>query len=254
MQDRPDRAAGAQLSFPERLRISWRLAKGQARYLRKAIKATFGQYPRECPLCGWSGRFLNFGTPPLFDVVCPRCGTHPRHRLLKLAQDRDALIPPNMEILHFAAEPSVSRVIESTAPKRYVTADLREGFDLRLNIEQLDLPDGSFDVIVCSHVLEHVDDKRALPEIYRVLRPSGRAILMVPVIEGSERTYEDESVTTWHDRKRHFGGGTHVRQYGRDFRDRVRAAGFELREHCADDYEPLRFGLLRGERIFIGTK
>jgi hypothetical protein len=77
---------------------------------------------------------------------------------------------------------------------------------------------------------------------------------MIPINEGSDRTYEDAAVTSWHDRKLHFGGGTHVRQYGRDFRERVRAARFELREYCADDYEPIRFGLVRGERVFVAIR
>jgi len=248
------RPEGNQATPAERLRIAWRLTKGRAKYLRKAIKGTFGQYPRECPLCGWEGRFLNFGTPGRFDVVCPRCRSQPRQRLLALVQEREALIPPKADILHFAPEGAVRRMIGQTGPKRYVTADLKMGLDLTLDIEKIDLPDESFDVIVCSHVLEHVDDRAALSELHRILRPSGRLILMVPIIEGSDRTYEDPAITSWHERKLHFGGGTHVRYYGRDFRDRVKAAGFRLQEYCADDYEPIRFGLVRGERVFVATK
>jgi SAM-dependent methyltransferase len=254
MQRSVTRPSGAHIKPAGRLRISWRIAKGQARYLRKAIKGVLGQHPRECPLCGYQGMFMNFGTPPRFDVVCPRCRSHPRQRLLKLIQEREGLIPPHAEILHFAPERTLKPMIAAAGPKRYVTADLKEGLDLRLNIEKIDLPDSSFDVVICSHVLEHVDDRRALSELHRVLRPSGRAILMVPIIEGSERTYEDSAITSWHDRKLHFGGGTHARQYGRDFRDRVKAAGFALHEYCADDYEPVRFSLVRGERVFVGTK
>ena len=241
-------------TLAERLGISWRLAKGRARYLRRAIKGTFGHYPRECPMCGWQGLFLNFGTPPRFDVVYPCCGSHPRHRLLSLVQQREILVPPNSEILHFAPERSLKPIISEAAAKRRVTADLENGGDLKLDIERIGLPDQSFDVAICSHVLEYVDDKLALSELHRILRDSGRLILMVPIIEGSGKTYEDPSITSWHDRKIHFGGGTHVRHYGRDFRDRLRAAGFELHEYCADDYEPIRFGLVRGERIFVGTK
>jgi SAM-dependent methyltransferase len=145
-------------------------------------------------------------------------------------------------------------MIKGASPARYVTADLRDGLDLKLDIEDIDLPDESFDIVVCSHVLEHVNDRAALSELHRILRPSGRLILMVPIIEGSDTTYENPAITSWRDRKLHFGGGTHVRHYGRDFRDRVRAAGFQLHEYCADDYEPIRFGLVRGERVFVATK
>jgi SAM-dependent methyltransferase len=245
---------GTRITHAERLRIAWRLTKGRAKYLRKAIKGTFGQHPRECPCCGWRGRFLNFGTPGRFDVVCPRCRSHPRQRLLKLVHEHEGLIPPNAEVLHFAPEGAVSRMIGETAPNRYVTADLKDGLDLKLDIEKIDLPDESFDVVICSHVLEHVDDRAALSELYRILKPSGRLILMIPIIEGSAKTYENPAITSWHDRKLHFGGGTHVRYYGRDFRDRVRTPGFHLHEYCADDYEPIRFGLVRGERVFVATK
>lgn len=241
-------------TFSERARISWRLFKGRARYLRKAVRNVLGEHPRECPLCGWEGAFLNFGTPPKFDALCPDCRSTPRHRLLKLAQDRDGLIPPGAEILHFAAERSLKPLIASLAPARYVAADKRPGFDIQIDIEDIALPPESVDVIICSHVLEHVDDGKALAELYRILRPGGRAILMVPIIEGADRTYEDPAITNWRDRRMHFGGGTHVRWYGRDFRDRVRAAGFTLREYAADDYEPFRHALERGERVFVAER
>jgi hypothetical protein len=254
MQAPPDHSKTHSLAPAERLGISWRLFKGRLRYLRKAIKGTFGEHSRECPICGWQGAFLNFGTPARFDVKCPKCGSHPRHRLLHLAQEHAHLIPPEAEILHFAPEASLRPMIQAAAPKRYVTADLKDGLDLKIDIENIALPDDSFDVIICSHVLEHVDDRRALLELRRVLRPLGRLILMVPIVEGSATTYEDASVTSWQERKLHFGGGTHVRHYGRDFRDRVRSAGFDLTEYCADDYEPIRFGLVRGERVFVAAK
>lgn len=241
-------------TFSDRARIRWRLFKGRARYLRKAVRNVTGEHTRECPLCGWQGPFLNFGTPPKHDALCPDCRSTPRHRLLKLAQDRDTLIPPGAELLHFAAERSLAPLIAAIEPSRHVTADQRPGFDLQLDIEDIALPSGSVDAIICSHVLEHVNDRKALGELFRILRPGGRAILMVPIIEGADRTYEDPAITHWRDRRMHFGGGTHVRWYGRDFRDRVRAAGFTLTEYVADDYDPFRYSLERGERVFVAEK
>ncbi len=68
--------------------------------------------------------------------------------------------------------------------------------DRVLNIEAIASPDASYDCVVCSHVLEHVDDKKALSEIYRVLRPGGVALIMLPVIEGWAKTYENPAVTS----------------------------------------------------------
>ena len=72
-------------------------------------------------------------------------------------------------------------MVEATAPRRYVTADLEPGFDIQVDIENLAVEDASFDVVICSHVLEHVNDTLALASIHRVLRPGGILIAMVPI-------------------------------------------------------------------------
>jgi SAM-dependent methyltransferase len=234
---------------------AWNIVKGRAKFLRKSIKATFSADRSECPLCGHRGLFIHSGTPPVMDSGCPSCGSAPRQRLLALFQDRNQLIEPNREILHFAAEASLLPMILRTDPERYVTADIKSGFDLKLNIEQIDLPSASFDCVLCLHVLEHVDDKQALAEINRILRPNGILIAMVPIIEGWDKTYENPAIIDWRSRKRHFGGGTHVRFYGRDFRDRIRDAGFaQVDEYTGTPEDDLRYALTRGERIFLAIK
>jgi SAM-dependent methyltransferase len=233
----------------------WNLVKGRAKFLRKSVKATFSADRYECSLCGYRGAFVHAGTPAVMDAGCPSCLSGSRQRLLAIAQDRNQLISREREILHFAAESSLRPMIRRTDPKRYVTADIRKGFDLQLNIEQIALPSASFDCVICSHVLEHVDDKLALAEIHRILRPAGILIAMVPIIEGWEATYENPAILDWHARKRHFGGGTHVRFYGRDFRDRIRDAGFaRIDEYTGSPEDILRYGLSRGERIFVAVK
>jgi len=166
----------------------WRLFKGQLIYLRKALKAVRGGDPGECPVCGYQGRFINSGNPPLPGIKCPSCAVGPRHRLLKLVQDREGLIPAGSEILHFAAEQSTRRLVEATGPRRYVTADLEPGFDIQVDIENLAIEDASFDVVICSHVLEHVNDRLALANIYRALRPGGTLLAMVPSKAGRRPT------------------------------------------------------------------
>ncbi len=82
-----------------------------------------------------------------------------------------------------------------------------------------------FDLILCSHVLEHIpDDRGALRQLRRVLRPGGAAVIQVPLRTGP--TDEDASVVDPAARHRRFGQFDHVRFYGSDFTDRVRAAGF----------------------------
>lgn len=237
----------------------WALLKGRSKFLRKAVKAAFVERLRcECSLCGYEGSFFPSGTPSVPNAGCPGCGSGPRHRLLALVQDRHRLLdfPSGTgAVLHFAAEPCLRPMIQSSQPKTYTRADIdpRRG-DLVIDIEKIDLPSESYDAILCSHVLEHVDDGRALPELFRILRPKGKLIAMVPLIEGWDQTYENPKVEDWHERKIHFGGGTHVRCYGKDFRRRLERAGFVLSEFTGSPAQTIRHGLIAGERVFVGTK
>jgi SAM-dependent methyltransferase len=157
-------------------------------------------------------------------------------------------------VLHFAPEPCVTRFIRPASLK-YTTADLDgHSCDLALNIEKLDLPDEEFDVAICSHVLEHVDDRAALRELYRVLKAGGLLILMVPLVEGWEATYEDEAVKNEADRALYFGQGDHVRFYGADLRRRITEARFDLSEFTATEPYVTKHGLLRGEKVFIARR
>ena len=112
----------------------------------------------------------------------------------------------------------------------YLSIDLAEGAAMvRMDVTNLGLPDDSFDVIYCSHVMEHIpDDRRAMRELHRVLRPGGWAVLQVPILR--ETTFEDSSVTAPEDRERVFGQWDHVRVYGRDYVHRLSEAGFDVRE------------------------
>jgi SAM-dependent methyltransferase len=116
------------------------------------------------------------------------------------------------------------------------------------------LPSNSVDVVIANYVLEHVDDRAALCELNRILAPRGRLITTVPIIEAWERTYENPQITREADRARHFVQEDHVRHYGRDFRDRVKSLGFSLSEFQADGPSTARYGLIRGECVFIASK
>jgi predicted SAM-dependent methyltransferase len=108
--------------------------------------------------------------------------------------------------------------------------------------------------VLCSHVLEHVDDAKALKEIHRVLRPGGIALIMLPLIEGWERTYENPQIMRPGERALHFGQGDHLRAYGRDVRERIRSAGFALNEFTAEGSDVAKHGLLAGEKLFIARR
>jgi SAM-dependent methyltransferase len=166
-------------------------------------------------LSGWGG-------------ICPRCRSHPRHRAIALLLARGDL--PGQRLLHFAPEPLFDPVFARLPEVERVTADLHSPADLRLDITHMDLSDGSFDLILCSHVLEHVpDDRAAMAELHRVLTTGGLVLVLTPY-RADRPTYEDPSITSPIDRTVAFGQQDHVRIYGTDLADRLRAAGFEVED------------------------
>lgn len=212
--------------------------------------------PAKCPCCGFEGQFISFGLPIRAGVQCPRCISLERHRLLALALDRGAVDMAGFSVLHFAPEPIISRLVFAQGPSRYATSSYPDkgNADFALNIEAIDLPDGLFDFVICNHVLEHVDDSKALSEIYRVLAPDGLLVAMVPIVEGWAESYEDPAITDRSGRTDHFGQYDHVRYYGADFRDRIEAAGFTLDEFTASGADSVTYRLMRGEKVFLGRK
>ena len=120
----------------------------------------------------------------------------------------------------------------AASPDRYVTADLESPLaDLHFDVQRIPLADASVDVVLCNHLLEHVaDDRQALRELHRILRPGGWGILLSPVDPGYVHTYEDDTITDPDERTRIFGQYDHRRIYGRDYADRLREAGFEAED------------------------
>jgi SAM-dependent methyltransferase len=229
---------------------------GMRALLRDTLTAQMKRHDVECLCCGYTGKFYSAGIPARPNASCPRCVSYERHRLMALALQRGFISFAGKDVLHFAPEPIIKAMTDKQSPRYRVTADLAEGrADRVLNIEQLDLGDETFDIIICSHVLEHVDDRKALAEMKRVLRPGGQIVIMIPIIEGWETSYENPEIASEVDRDIHFGQFDHVRYYGgADFRKRVRDAGFQLSEFTADGAECVRYALMRGERIFLATK
>jgi SAM-dependent methyltransferase len=169
---------------------------------------------------------------------CPSCDASDRERLYALYLDRVfAAHDParRCRVLEFAPSFGLSRRLKRTPFVDYRSADLyRNNVDDRVDITDMRrYADGAFDLVLCSHVLEHVpDDRRAMRELHRVLRPDGFAIVMVPLVHGVEETNEDPAIDTPALRWKYFGSDDHVRQYGRrDFADRLAAAGFTVERY-----------------------
>jgi SAM-dependent methyltransferase len=135
-----------------------------------------------------------------------------------------------LRLLHFAPEPSLRSWLANLLNVEYVTADIeRRDVSVLLDMTELGIGDAAFDVIVASHVLEHVaDDHAAMRELLRILRPGGTALVMVPRDASRPVTFEDPTITTPEARQAAYWQADHVRLYGCDFEERLRAAGFDV--------------------------
>lgn len=231
----------------------WR-ARVSADYIGSRFRPLPRLTPRICNICGYEGYFAPAGKGTRYEAKCPKCKSAERYRLFKLWLDSEPQALAGKDILHFAPEKSLSVLIRPIAG-RYRTADIAPGRgDLVLNIEAIALDSSSLDAVIASHVLEHVEDKKALAELHRVLKPGGLAVIIVPIVEGWKHSYEDPSIVSPQERALHFGQWDHVRYYGADIRERIRAAGFTLDEFTATPGDVLRYSLIRGETLFLARK
>ncbi len=175
--------------------------------------------------------------PPRPNAVCPVCGSIERIRLLwfYLEEYTDLFREPIKKLLHIAPEAAFIERLKRNAFIDYLSADIdpRRAM-VKMDLTDIDMDEYTFDAIICSHVMEHIPDhKKALSELYRVLKHGGWAIIQVPII--SERTFEDPDVKTLEDRERVYGLSEHVRGYGKDYKDLLAEAGFLVK---VDDIYP----------------
>jgi len=250
-------------------RVAHRVLPGR---IRRALKGPVRAAERRllagdrltCPIC--EGRFRRFmsryGLP---DRQCPACHSLVRHRALWLYLERVVRIADRpMRILHFAPEPGIARRIAATGAE-YVAGDVdpRPGV-ARIDVTAIPFPDASFDLVICSHVLEHVpDDRRAIRELARVLRPDGTALIVLPIKRGPTEEFVEPRMHADHDEQpghevghRRTRGHGHVRRIGEDYVDRLRAEGFDVVTTVdvaarVNETDRARFAIEPGEPIFV---
>ena len=191
---------------------------------------------RECPVCGSHyRRFMPYGyVTSREDALCPHCLSLERHRMIWLwLKESSNLFDGYPRLLHIAPEVSLMRHFKRhyRDNKNYITADLESPLaDLHFDVQNIPLEDESIDVIICNHLLEHVeDDRRAMAELYRILKCGGWGIMLVPEERGRATTFEDDTITDPEERTRIFGQYDHRRIYGRDYDERLTTAGFRVK-------------------------
>ena len=184
-----------------------------------------------------------------------------RHRQMWLyLQNETDFFTKNYKVLHIAPEQEFLRKFKKMKNLDYISADLYSPIvDVKADILDLPFEDESFDIVFCNHVLEHIeDDKKAMSELFRVMRKGGWGIFQVPMKNSLEKTYEDFTIKDPKERQKHFGQYDHVRWYGMDYFDRLKSVGFEAdinfysRKFSSEERE--RFALMENEILPVVSK
>lgn len=195
------------------------------------------------------------------NVLAPGTLSLERHRLmwLYLKNETDFFTAPK-KVLHIAPEQAFLKRFRNQKNLDYTTADLYSPLaDIKADVTNLPFENDTYDVIFCNHVLEHIEeDKKAMQELYRVLKKGGMGIFQIPQDLTRQTTYEDITITDPKERSKHFGQYDHVRVYGQDYFDKLRAVGFTV---VPVDYSSKitpelfeRYRLAKGELLPICTK
>ena len=207
-------------------------------------------------------RFLPYGYAKVREnVLAPGTLSLERHRLFWLyLKNETTFFSAPLRVLHFAPEQAFVQKFKKQKNLTYTTTDLNSPIaDVKADICDLPFKDNSFDFIICNHVLEHIpDDTKAMQELYRVLAPSGTAIVQVPYDAKREITFEDNTITDQSERTRIFGQYDHLRVYGMDYFKKLSSIGFNVNaldytsSISSDDIE--RYRLCKGELLPVCKK
>ncbi|MDF2454414.1 MAG: SAM-dependent methyltransferase [Cytophagaceae bacterium] len=217
----------------------------------------------ECTVCNSTYRsFLPYGRlQPRQNALCPNCLSLERHRLIILyLKNKTDFFSPGKQVLHIAPEHCFIRSFESLHKDGYITGDLYSPLaKVKMDVHAIPFPEDQFDVVFCNHVLEHVtDDRLAVREIRRVLKPGGFAILQSPADYRVEKTYEDPTITDPLEREKAFGQNDHMRLFGRDYGQRLGESGLKINQYevakelSKEQIE--RFRLDKGEILYCCVK
>lgn len=216
----------------------------------------------ECPICyGKFRKFLPYGNKGADNRLCPKCLSLERHRLLWLYfKNKTNFFEADLKVLHVAPEQSFIKRFKKLKNLKYTTGDIESPLaDVKMDIKDIPFTENTFDVLICNHVMEHIDDEpKALHEILRVLKPNGWAILQVPINPALEVTYEDPTITSPKEREKHFGQYDHVRFHGLDYPTRLEKAGFKvIQEKYVNEFDDnliSRYRLPKDEIIYLSVK
>lgn len=186
-----------------------------------------------------------------------------RHRLmwLFLRDETDFFTSKQKQkVLHIAPEQCFLDIFRNQNNLDYTTSDIKSPIaDVKADICNLPFENNSYDIIFCNHVLEHIaDDTRAMQELFRVLKPGGMGIFQIPQDLSRKKTFEDNTIVDKKERAKIFGQYDHVRIYGLDYFEKLRAIGFKVEEidytKKMEQKEIKRFCLMKNEILPVCYK
>lgn len=225
--------------------------KKNEKLLRNLISIFYRGNKFQCNICGF--KMSNFIRLKNTDKLCPKCGSLARTRKLWDLLESEV---SGKTVLHFSPSLTLKTKMESVHDIHYITTDYEGEFAAakRLNIESIDEPNDVYDLVICFHVLEHIEhDIKAMEELFRIIRPKGKCIIQTPFKTGE--IYENEQIKTEEDRVIHFGQRDHVRIYSVEgLMKRLEGVGFhtELKEFNVEADNT--YGFNPSEQIIIAKK
>lgn len=225
---------------------------GQEELIRKFIFLFHRGDKYQCTVCG--KKIASFMHIAVGDELCPYCGSAARHR--RLWTLLEPMLKNDVSLLDFSPPRNLYRKLLKWPGIQYTPTDYAGEFlaAKQLDITNLDLADSSYDLITCYHVLEHIEeDRRAMGELYRVLKPGGTCFIQTPFKDGN--IYEDPTIKDPAGRLEHFGQDDHVRIYSvAGICARLNDAGFKTEvlefNEPADNYH----GYRQHEHVIVARK
>lgn len=219
--------------IPENIRVFFRKLNWKFRYLIQSINVKTSDAIVYCPIAKKEFKtFAKFGN----NLITPSNGARGRQRLVwHYLENEIKILDRKIRLLHTAPEKPYFEILSKQKNIDYIPGDkMEEGYSnqdgiLNIDLTSLEFDDCDFDLLLSNHVLEHIpDDKKAMAEIFRVLKKGGKAIITVPINEKQVETFEDSMIVTPKERKKHFGQWDHVRFYGLDIKNRLEELGFNV--------------------------
>ncbi len=215
--------------------------KKNERFFRALISKYYVGQNQQCNICEFN--LKHFVKRTNSDLLCPNCGSLSRTR--RLFETLNALEVKG-KLLHFSPPKSLVTKLKAKNNIDYITTDFVGEFetDFQFDITAITADSNSFDVIVCYHVLEHIEaDNKAMSELYRILKPNGICLIQTPFKDGD--IYEDFSITTKPEREKAFGQDDHVRIYSVEgLNTRLRKTGFQTEIMPFEVSKTNRFGFI----------